>query len=215
MKRYSPGPKCSPQCNTTGQPDRGGSVSGAIINNVACNLPSLADFLCAILWLVVVVLHQVMMEAWFLFSAAITDICGFVHFGFRIMHLLSTGVRSLYGGEADEAIRFMECSGSCCDQWIEQIEEEKRLVEALNVVKGKVKFYYGENPNDNKVEASVWCCWDGGNRTFRRVKEQCDKIGTKPTHLEALRALRVKILSEHACVGHVPHPRGDAARDEQ
>ena len=95
MKRYSPGPKCSPQCNTTGQPDRGGSVSGAIINNVVCNLPSLADFLCAILWLVVVVLHQVMMEAWFIFSAAMSDIYYLLDFGFIVLHLLAMGVRSI------------------------------------------------------------------------------------------------------------------------
>ena len=53
-------------------------------------------------------LHQVMMEAWFIFSfifsAAMSDICYLLDFGFIVLHLLAMGVRSLYGGEANEAM---------------------------------------------------------------------------------------------------------------
>lgn len=84
--------------------------------------------------------------------------------------------------------------------WLQQVEEQKRLIEALPVVKRLDFFYDDADQNLNKVEATLWCCWGGSQ--FKRVKEACDK-GAKLTHLEAASVLRNKIIEKHACAGHV------------
>ena len=89
-----------------------------------------------------------------------------------------------YGGEADEVIRFVEKSPELelndaneFDEnaliWLQQVEEEKRLIEALPVVIGAVSFFYHDDvTNLNKVEALVGCCWANGQ--LKRVKVNCD-----------------------------------------
>ena len=88
-----------------------------------------------------------------------------------LIFILALGVPFLYGGEADEVIRFMEMSperglhdadefDEDASIWLEQVEEEKRLIEALPVVIGAVSFFYDDDvTNLNKVEALVGCCW--------------------------------------------------------
>ena len=134
-----------------------------------------------------------------------------------LIFILALGVPFLYGGEADEVIRFMEQMPAeqelhdvdeLIDEdasiWLQQVEEEKRLIEALPVVIGAVSFFYHDVvTNLNKVEALVGCCWANGR--LKRVKVNCDETGLKPTHLEALRGLRMKIMEEHMCEGHVHH----------
>ena len=134
-----------------------------------------------------------------------------------LIFILALGVPFLYGGEADEVIRFMEMSperglhdadefDEDASIWLEQVEEEKRLIEALPVVIGAVSFFYDDDvTNLNKVEALVGCCWASGR--LKRVKVNCDETGLKPTHLEALRELRAKIMKEHMHEGHVHHPK--------
>ena len=90
------------------------------------------------------------------------------------------------------------------------MQEEIRLIEALPVVQ-KVELFYGEAANSNKVEATLWCCW--ASDRFKRIKDQCTEDGTKPTHLEAARALREKITREHCCAAHQHHPRAVARRE--
>ena len=99
--------------------------------------------------------------------------------------------------------------------WLEQLEQEKLEIEALPFV-SKVDFFCDEHTqNLNKVIATVWCCWDSSSRSFKRVFENCDQSGKKPTHLEAARALRTKLLdSTHARTGHVFDHRAVTRREE-
>ena len=57
--------------------------------------------------------------------------------------------------------------------WLQQVEEQKRLIEALPVVKRLDFFCDDDNQNLNKVEATLWCCWAGGR--LKRVKEACER----------------------------------------
>ena len=93
--------------------------------------------------------------------------------------------------------------------WLQQVEEQKRLIEALPVVKRLDFFYDDADQNLNKVEATLWCCWGGSQ--FKRIKEACDK-GAKLTHLEAANVLRNNIIEKHACAGHVFNPRAVSRR---
>jgi hypothetical protein len=52
--------------------------------------------------------------------------------------------------------------------WLQQVEEQKRLIEALPVVKRLDFFCDDDNQNLNKVEATLWCCWAGG-RYWRKA----------------------------------------------
>lgn len=98
------------------------------------------------------------------------------------------------------------------DAWLLELEEAKRLIEALRVVKSVELFFHDADPNLNKVEATLWCCWSSGR--LKRVKMACDKSGEKPTHLEAMRALHTKINKEHMCGDHQPDPRAVKKRVE-
>ena len=92
------------------------------------------------------------------------------------------------------------------ETWLFRVAEEQRLIEALPVVLGSVKFYYDEaDPNLNKVEVTVGCCWLSGK--LKRVKDNCTKDGKKPSHLEALVSLREKLEREHCGADHEHHPR--------
>ena len=124
-----------------------------------------------------------------------------------------------YGGEAEESIRHMQMDCEPCEEpapaaelseaeekWLGEVEKEVRLIEALPFVKGSVRFFESDvSANLNKVEVAVWCCWSGSS--FKRPVVQCDETGEKPTHLEAARALRAKLLAEHGQAGHEIHPR--------
>jgi len=96
--------------------------------------------------------------------------------------------------------------------WLEQMEEELRLLEALPVVQRVDLNYHDTDPNLNYVKATLWCCWEG-NR-FKRVKESTDQTGKKPTHLEAARELRAKLVAKHCCEAHRHHPRAVARREQ-
>lgn len=128
-------------------------------------------------------------------------------------------IRVLYGGEASEAIRFMEdemCTGCeefppAAEVWLAELEDEKRLIEALSVVKS-VRFSSGETLNDNKCWANLLCCWSPSMRTFKSIAVACDER-SKPTHLEALRELHAKIVSEHCSEDHTHHPRAVERRE--
>ena len=98
------------------------------------------------------------------------------------------------------------------DIWLLELEEAKRLVEALRVVKSVELFFHDATPNLNKVEATLWCCWSSGRP--KRVQVACDKSGEKPTHLEAMRALHAKINKEHMHSGHQHDQRAIAKREE-
>uniref|UniRef100_A0A6T7HW18 Uncharacterized protein n=1 Tax=Coccolithus braarudii TaxID=221442 RepID=A0A6T7HW18_9EUKA len=98
------------------------------------------------------------------------------------------------------------------DLWLMQVEEETRLVEALPFVLGKVRFDYSDaSANLNKVEVVVSCCW--ASSRLKRGKVACDET-TKSTQLEALRALRLKLVDEHGRADHVHDPRAVARRAE-
>ena len=97
--------------------------------------------------------------------------------------------------------------------WLLELEKEKRLVEALPVVKGDIYFSYGDRANDNKAWANLWCCWAPAQRTFKPVAVACHEK-ERPTHLEALRALGAKIRNEHMCAGHVHAERAVQRRAE-
>jgi hypothetical protein len=98
------------------------------------------------------------------------------------------------------------------EAWLRSLEEEKRLVEALPFVTGQVGFIISDGKaNDNKVQATVTCCWGSGQ--FKRVMVSCDQDPEgKPTHLEALRALRKKLVDDHGASDHPIHPRAAARR---
>jgi hypothetical protein len=100
------------------------------------------------------------------------------------------------------------------EKWLDDLEHEKSLVEALPFVKGEVSFISKDNgvANDNQVQVAVWCCWQSGQ--FKRVSCKCDESGAKPTHLEALRALRQKLIDEHGASDHPVHERAKARRAE-
>jgi hypothetical protein len=101
---------------------------------------------------------------------------------------------------------------SSSEAWLSSLEEEKRLVEALPFVKGEVVFAVSDaKTNENKVSATVTCCWAGGR--FKRVFVHCDQEpGGKTTHLEALRALRQKLIDEHGGTDHPVHPKAAERR---
>jgi hypothetical protein len=80
----------------------------------------------------------------------------------------------LYGGEDDECIRFTMDAALSEEEWLVQLENEKRTIEELPVVKGAVDFFYSDvSVNLNKVQATVWCCWAGSQ--FKRVMVACDE----------------------------------------
>ena len=113
----------------------------------------------------------------------------------------------LYGGEKDEAIRFMEEPpldppfSDAMVKWLAQVEEEQRQIESLSVVK-RVYFTYGDSANDNKAWATLWCCWQPSGRSFKRVSVATHET-LRPSLLEALKQLHANILNDHACDGHV------------
>mmetsp|Transcript_34823 Transcript_34823/g.86620 ORF Transcript_34823/g.86620 Transcript_34823/m.86620 type:complete len:177 (+) Transcript_34823:215-745(+) len=112
-----------------------------------------------------------------------------------------------YPGEGPPAENFITEE---MERWLDELEEEKWLLEQLPVVQ-KIDFLYGEAANANKVQATLLCCWAG--ERFKRIKEQCTDDGKKPTFLEAIRALRETITREHCCTSHSHHPRAVARRD--
>ena len=57
------------------------------------------------------------------------------------------------------------------EQFLLQVEEEKRAIEELPFVKS-VGFTYGETANANKVLATVWCCWEA-SRLFKQIAMAC------------------------------------------
>ena len=122
-----------------------------------------------------------------------------------------------YPGEGPpvELEKPFEVDTDAMEVWLEQLEQEKLAIEALPFV-SKVDFFCDEHSqNLNKVIATVWCCWDSSSRSFKRVFENCDQSGKKPTHLEAARALRTKLLdSTHARTGHVFDHRAVTRREE-
>jgi hypothetical protein len=99
--------------------------------------------------------------------------------------------------------------------WLMQLAEEKRLVEALPFVKGEVAFHQSDiSANRNKVLATVWCCWEPARSALKQIAECCNESGERPTHLEALRALREKLLKNHGCANHVVHERAAGYRKD-
>lgn len=123
----------------------------------------------------------------------------------------------LYGGEEMEVIRFMENEQWDSERWLQELAEEVAAVEALPFVKpGSVAFVCapeGSPANDDKVKATVWCCWDASRQSFKQVVVSCDD-SLKRTHLEALKALRLKLSEEHGCEGHKQHPRAVERRQQ-
>mmetsp|Transcript_16169 Transcript_16169/g.40727 ORF Transcript_16169/g.40727 Transcript_16169/m.40727 type:complete len:875 (-) Transcript_16169:94-2718(-) len=57
-----------------------------------------------------------------------------------------------------------------------------------------------------KVHVTVWCCWEKSRRAFKQVMISCDN-DAKPTHLDALRALRAKVEAEHCSPTHEGDPK--------
>ena len=97
------------------------------------------------------------------------------------------------------------------EQWLQLVEEEKRLIEALPYVKGEVAFQMSEvKANLNKVVATVCCCWEPCRTGLKQIKDSCDETGKKPTHLEAQRALRQKLVQEHGGPDHTHNERAVA-----
>ena len=82
------------------------------------------------------------------------------------------------------------------ETWVAACAEQIALIEAMPIVIGTVGCTCGEEPNNNKVWATVNCCWMPARRSFKQIHDQCTKDGKKPSHLEALIALREK-LGEH------------------
>ena len=101
--------------------------------------------------------------------------------------------------------------------WLRQVEEETSAIEALPFVKGNASFIYGlkagEVSNDSKVMASVWCCWAQARRTFKQVVAAL-RLEERPTHLEALRELRAKLVREHGGDNHIHDSKAVARRRE-
>ena len=98
------------------------------------------------------------------------------------------------------------------EAWLLELEEAKRLIEALPVIKSVELFFHDTDPNLNKVEVTLWCCWSSGR--LKRAKVACDKSGEKPTHLEAMRRLYADIQKDHMLAGHQHDPRAVAKREE-
>ena len=98
------------------------------------------------------------------------------------------------------------------EQWLLQVEEEKRAIEELPFVRC-VSFTYGETANANKVLATVSCCWEMSRQSFKQIPMACHQE-ERPTPLEALRALREKLIREHGGNDHVHHPKAVARRAE-
>jgi len=91
--------------------------------------------------------------------------------------------------------------------WLEKIEEAKREVEALPYVKGEVCFVNSNaSANNNKVKATLWCCWDSNRRSFKQECVACDER-SRPTQLEALRVLHAKLVEKHGKDDHVADER--------
>jgi len=78
----------------------------------------------------------------------------------------------LYGGEDNESIRFMMEDeppleepplerpplSEEAEQWVAQVENEKRQIEALDNVVRRVYFIYGDKANENKAWAELCGC---------------------------------------------------------
>lgn len=96
------------------------------------------------------------------------------------------------------------------DQWLLDVEAETRAIEEMPFVKA-VSFNYGETANSCKVFATLWCCWDSGRKSLRKVPVACD-LDQKPTYLEALRALREKLAREHGAPDHPHHAKAVESR---
>ena len=186
-------------------------------------MPSSIEVIAVLLVLPWIIALQVLARAWCVIDIMVSAIlwlgrrpCIIVGLCIVALVLNSTDVnvyRALYGGEDDEAIRFMDTVLSE-EKWLAEVESEKHMIEEMPVVKGSVDFFYSDtSANLNKVQASVWCCWAPARRTFKQVLVACDEK-EKPTHLEALRALRAKLVSEHMCATHEPDERAVARRRE-
>ena len=111
-----------------------------------------------------------------------------------------------YPGEGPPTLEFDEGT----ELWLQHLEEETRLIKALPCVQ-QVKLYdHDSDPNLNYIQATLWCCWQSGR--FKQMKEATDQTGNKPTHVEAARALRGKIIEKHAYPGHAFDHRAIARR---
>jgi len=98
------------------------------------------------------------------------------------------------------------------DSYEEKWVREVAALESLPFVKdGSVNFVASdESANLNKVHVTVLCCWEQSRRAFKQLTMSCDNKG-KPTHLDALRALRAKVEAEHGAPNHV----GDSKAHER
>jgi hypothetical protein len=113
-----------------------------------------------------------------------------------------------YGGEANESIRFMMDDeqpeappiSEAAELWLAQVEEEKRQIEALDVVR-RVYFTHGESFNDNKAWVSLSCCWQASRRSFKSISVNCHET-LRPSQLENLKQLHADVLKTHACSTH-------------
>ena len=105
-----------------------------------------------------------------------------------------------------------ELVSEATEAWLDALEEEKRLIEQLPVVKS-VDFIIGETANLTKVKATLWCCWEPGRSRLKEIHEACTEDNRKPSLLEAARAMRAKILEKHACASHAHDSRAVARKE--
>lgn len=204
FSRLRPGPKCSAK-GTSG----GGSACNeptVPLGIVGCSV-FLLDVLDRVLFLIMLLVRGVIGAALMPMASLVRLPCSGVVVWLCAVALVLNFTddyslcHALYGGEDDEAIRFMD---TVLDeaQWLEDVERACRAIEELPVVKGTVGFIYSDkSANLNKVQATVWCCWDSAKRSFKQVVVACDEKD-KPTHLEALRTLHAKLVAEHMGATH-------------
>lgn len=98
--------------------------------------------------------------------------------------------------------------------WVLELEKVQLAIAALPFVQKVEIFSDDYDQNLNKIQATLWCCWDSSGSRFKRVIESCDKTGKKPTHLEAALALHTSLVKKHGCNGHVFDPRAVARREQ-
>lgn len=119
------------------------------------------------------------------------------------------GDGAVFGSAVDTADEAEEHLSDDELAWLAKVEEEVRLIEAMPIVVGRVGYHYDNSKaNLNKVFVTVGCCWASGR--LKREFDTCTDDPGKPTFLEALQSLRMKLQEKHMRAEHPHNPRAVA-----
>ena len=180
MRRWGPGPQCSPRSSpprSSGRRRRASRLQrGAVATTAATGSAAVgldAAGVLIVLALLFTTTMVALMATWLPPATATAIGSGYpapltIPVDIPDDIVKGMGVAATYGGELAEVIRFMD--GEDDMEYCMEVQTEVAAIEALPCVVGAVQFTYSEDKvNNNKVKAVMGCCWSSGRLAREQV----------------------------------------------